>query len=437
MLIEFSVGNYLSFKDTVTFSMVASEEAAKDENLNKNNVFKVDEGLSLLKSAAIYGANASGKSNLIKAVDFMQSFVINSSKGTQITDKIDVEEFKLSATTVGLPSFFEIVFFLEKKIYRYGFQVDKNRVISEWLFYTPKALERNLFERKFNKFKVTKTFKEGQELTEKTRINALFLSVASQFNGKISTKILFWFNNLKIISGLHSNIMYRKDAVDYFINNQYQPNIINLIKKLDLGINDIKIETSKTIERIEKDFPLLRELPDEGKLNFIRSLSGRTDAEVLKTIHKIYDENGNPVSQEIFDLDKNESEGTKKLFAFAGMILDALKKRRVLFIDELDARLHPLMTREIVNLFNSKETNFNNAQLIFTTHDINLLSHKFFRRDQIWFAEKNRQEATDLYSLVEFKLSDEADNSFKSDYIKGKYGGIPFIGNLRQILGNI
>lgn len=237
MLIEFSVGNYLSFKDTVTFSMVASEVEAKNEKLNENNVFKVNEELSLLKSAAIYGANASGKSNLIKALEFMQNFVINSSKGTQITDQIDVEEFRLSTTTVGKPSFFQIVFYLEKKTYRYGFEVDKTQVVSEWLFQTPKISERKLFERKLNKFKVTKTFNEGEGLTEKTRKNALFLSVASQFNGKISKKILFWFNNLYIISGLYSNMMYRKNAVEYFKDNDYQPYIIKLIKKLDLGIN--------------------------------------------------------------------------------------------------------------------------------------------------------------------------------------------------------
>ncbi|WP_013322870.1 AAA family ATPase [Gloeothece verrucosa] len=434
MLIEFSVGNYLSFKDTVTLSMVASEVAAKNEKLNENNVFKVDDELSLLKSAAIYGANASGKSNLIKALKFMQNFVINSSRGTQITDPIDVEEFRLSTTTVGKPSFFQIVFYLEEKIYRYGFEVDKNQVISEWLFQTPKIAERKLFERKLNKFKVTKTFNEGEGLTEKTRKNALFLSVASQFNGKISNKILFWFNNIHIISGLHSNRMYRKDAVEYFKDNEYQPHIIKLIKKLDLGINDIKLETIKTIE---KDFPLWRELPDEENYSLLRRLLVANEADVFKTIHKIYDENGNAVSRAIFDMDKNESEGTQKIFAFAGIILDGLKKRKILFIDELDARLHPLMTREIITLFNSNETNFNNAQLIFITHDINLLSCKFFRKEQIWFTEKNKKEATDLYSLVEFNINDEAQNSLKSDYIKGRYGAIPFIGDLVQIIGDV
>lgn len=126
-----------------------------------------------------------------------------------------------------------------------------------------------------------------------------------------------------------------------------------------------------------------------------------------------------------------------KIICFCWNISRCLKNGKVLWIDELDARLHPIMTRTIVNLFNSNETNHNNAQLIFITHDINLLSHELFRRDQIWFAEKNRQEATDLYSLVEFKISDEAETSLENDYIKGRYGAIPFIGNLHQILGDL
>lgn len=303
MLIEFSVGNYLSFKDKVTFSMVASEVVAKNEKLNENNVFKVDDELSLLKSAAIYGANASGKSNLIKALEFMQNFVINSSKATQITDKIDVEEFRLSTTTVGQPSFFEIVFYLEGTIYKYGFEVDQTQVVSEWLFHTPKVSERKLFERKNSKFKVTKTFQEGEELTEKTRKNALFLSVASQFNGRISTKILYWFSHLKIISGLRSNLMYRKDAVEYFKNSQYQLDMINLIKKLDLGINDIKIEP----RRIKAE-ELASNLSTEEVNNILKYLGQADD---IKTIHKKYDEKGIPISEEIFDFDENESEGTK------------------------------------------------------------------------------------------------------------------------------
>ncbi len=397
MLIEFTVGNYLSFKEPVTLSMTATDERAKFEKLNENNVFKIDDELSLLKSAAVYGANASGKSNFVKAMGFMRWFIVNSSKNTQIGESIDVEEFRLSTETEGKPSFFEIVFILEGRIYRYGFEVDKKRVISEWLFHVPKVKESKLFNRNGNEIEMTNIFKEGNLIADKTRSNALFLSVNAQFNGKISTKILGWFeSNFKVIFGLHTDA-YRPIAIQYF--SKYKNKILKLIQKLDLGIDDIKLV--------------------EGN---------------LITFHKKYDREGNVVSPAILDFDENESEGTKKLFDLAVPILDTLKNGEVLVIDELDARLHPLMTRTIIDLFNSNDTNPHNAQLIFMTHDTNLLNKIVFRRDQIWFVEKNEEGVSDLYSLVEFKVDN--DSNFEDDYIKGKYGAIPFIGNFIQLFGD-
>jgi hypothetical protein len=132
-------------------------------------------------------------------------------------------------------------------------------------------------------------------------------------------------------------------------------------------------------------------------------------------------------------MDEHESEGTQKLFAMAGPLVDTLENGRILVIDELDARLHPLITREIISLFNSNQTNPHNAQLIFMTHDTNILSHKFFRRDQIWFAEKDKFGATHLYSLAEYKIRNDA--SFENDYIQGRYGAVPFIGDLSHLIG--
>ncbi|MFY7806030.1 MAG: AAA family ATPase [Limnoraphis robusta] len=421
MLIEFSVGNYLSFKDKVTFSMVASKVTAKYKELDENNIIQVDDELSLLKSAAVYGANASGKSNLVKALNFMQWFVLNSSRETQITDLINVENFKLSTETAEQPSCFEIVFLEDHKIYRYGFEVNQKRVLSEWLFYVPKVKEFRLFERKEDRVKIARRFKEGDDIISKTRNNALFLSVVAQFNGEISKNILLFFaRKLNVISGLHGNI-YRNYTIEYFKTNS--SDIINLIKKLDLGIDDISIKTRKVLPED------LLEIPEEFRTLLI---SKKLQADDIYTTHKKYNAEGEVISLEQFDLDKNESEGTKKLFAFAGPILETLRKGEVIVIDELDARLHPLITRTIIDLFNSNETNINNAQLIFMTHDTNLLSDKIFRRDQIWFTEKDRQGATDLYSLVEYKIENDA--SFESDYIKGRYGAIPFIGDLSQVI---
>ncbi len=426
MLIEFSVGNYRSFKEQVTFSMVAANLVAKDKKLDENNVFEVDDDLKLLKSAAIYGANASGKSNLTKALGFMRWFMINSSKETQSTEKIGVERFKLSTETEDKPSFFEIVFLINGKRYRYGFEATRDKVVSEWLFYVPKSRETKLFERKLDNITVSKTYK-ADGIQQKTRHNALFLSVSAQFNVKIAEEILDWLTNkVKIVSGLDDR-GYRGYTVSCLMNNDNKDKILQLLKKLDLGFGDVKVEESEfTIDSLPS------ELPDEIK-NFILTNVGRKGISVsVQTMHQKFDGKGNPVSTDMFDLDAQESEGTQKVFALAGPLVDALKNGKVLIIDEFDARIHPLISRAIVELFNSNETNPSNAQLIFMTHDTNLLSNKLFRRDQIWFVEKNRYGATDLYSLAEYKVRNDA--SFESDYIKGRYGAIPYIGNLNHLI---
>lgn len=408
MLIGFSVGNYKSFKETVTLSMVASSIMEDDRELDENNVFEINHKLKLLKSAAIYGANASGKSNLIAAVNFMKWFVLNSSKETQVSEAIDIEAFRLSTETEKEPSFFEIVFLLEGKNFRYGFEINSEQVVAEWLFQSDENSETMLFEREFDNF-ILDNFPEGQGISDKTRSNALFLSVVAQFNGKLSGKILLWFSKtLQLISGLQDR-QYRKETLQSFEDDRHRHDIIEFIKKLDLGIADIQITNQKALY---------------GKIK-----------PTVKTVHQKYDADGKQTDIEIFDIEKHESEGTNKLFALAGLLLDTLRTGKILFIDELDARLHPLITRELICLFNSNETNPHNAQLIFTTHDTNLLSSKAFRRDQIWFTEKDNKGATDLYSLVEYKVGKDA--SFERDYIIGKYGAIPFVGNFKELLGEL
>ena len=420
MLIGFSVGNYKSFKETVTLSMVASSITEEEKELDENNVFEINHKLNLLKSAAIYGANASGKSNLIAAINFMKWFVLNSSKETQVSEAIDIEAFRLSTETEKEPSFFEIVFLLEGKTFRYGFEVNAREVVSEWLFQADDSEEQMLFERDFDNY-ILDNFPEGQGISDKTRSNALFLSVVAQFNGKVSGKILLWFSKtLQLISGLQDT-QYRKETLESFENESHRHDIIEFIKKLDLGITDIQI-TNKPLPIVSQKTAMFGFPYSEIK-------------PAVKTVHRKYDAEGKQSAIELFDIDKYESEGTNKLFALVGLLLDTLRTGKILFIDELDARLHPLITRELICLFNSNETNPHNAQLIFTTHDTNLLSSKTFRKDQIWFTEKDNKGATDLYSLVEYKVGKDA--SFERDYIIGKYGAIPFVGNFKELLGEL
>jgi uncharacterized protein len=423
MLIEFSVGNYRSFKEKVTFSMVAANLVSQDKDLDTNNVFAVDKELSLVKSAAIYGANASGKSNLAKALQFMKWFMVNSSKETQSTEAIGVERFRLSTETDNQPSFFEIVFLLDGQQHRYGFTADREKVVSEWLYYVPKTRETKLFDRQVDKFDIAKVYK-AEGIASKTRDNALFLSVSAQFNVSKSESILHWLIlHLNLISGL-DDTKFLNDTIQNLFRTDIYNDAIKLIDRFDLSItsvsqkqNDADLELKNAINS-GKD---RKEILEIMRGSFHMLMSDR----IIETRHQKFNSDKEVISSEPFDLSTDESAGTQKLFALASFLVDTLNYGRVLIIDEFDARLHPLMSRSIVELFNSNKTNPHNAQLIVMTHDTNLLSNKIFRRDQIWFTEKDRYGATALYSLAEYKVRNDA--SFGSDYIKGKYGAIPYI----------
>jgi len=435
MLIEFSVGNYRSFKEKVTFSMVAANLVAKDKKLDENNVFAVNKDLKLLKSAAIYGANASGKSNLAKALVFMKKFMIDSSRETQSVDKIKVEPFRLSTETEKEPSFFELVFRVDNVQYRYGFEANQERVTSEWLFYVPKLRETKLFERKLNTISISKQYK-AEGLQDKTRNNSLFLSVSAQFNVGIAEKILAWLSHTLNLVSVSLDDVYMGYTTNCLADDQNRTEIIQLIKNLDLGISEINIKSiDLTMDYIDSIIPF--QTPDiikEGMTkvweDVIKKANGKET--FVTTLHKKFDASGNYQSMEKFNLERHESEGTQKLFVLAGYLVTALKERKILVIDELESQLHPLISQAIVKLFNSNETNANNAQLIFMTHDTNLLSNKLFRRDQIWFTEKNHYGATALYSLAEYNIRNDA--SFESDYIKGRYGAIPYLGDLSNLV---
>jgi AAA15 family ATPase/GTPase len=421
MLVKFTVANFRSFQDAMTLSMVAANLVAKDKTVDTSNLIKTDSEISLLKTAVIYGANASGKSNLLKALLFMKSFMVNSSKESQSTDKIGVEPFKLGLYGETSPSHFELVFIMDGIRYRYGFEADRNRVSAEWLYYVPSSRETSVFSRKDNVIAVSKKF-DAEGIDKRTRNNALYLSVCAQFNVPLAEKILAWVSDkLNVLSGLHDH-HYRNYTAGSCDTDANRLRISSLIKALDTGISGITVERNTLgIDSLPSA------MPEELKKLITRGSDSFTQVSV-KTTHKKYGNDGSFVGEEEFDMDENESDGTQKLFTLAGPLLHALKEGEVLLIDELDSRLHPLVTLAIIRLFSEVESNSKNAQLIFVTHDTNLLDKSLFRRDQIWFTEKNRYGATSLYSLAEFKIRNDA--SFGSDYIKGKYGAIPFIGSL-------
>lgn len=427
MLIEFTVGNFRSFRDPQTLSLVAAPIKSKDPQLDKDTVINVVSNPNLLTSAAIYGANASGKSNLVQALAFMKRFVIHSPKETKATGGIRVEPFRLHAASVNQPSYFEIVFIEDGKRYRYGFEVTKERVLSEWLYFVPSIREARLFEREGDEITVGDYFKEGRDLELHTRPNALFLSVVAQFNGKKAQNLVAWFRRLGIISGVEDLGMMPFTLMQ-LMEGEYSQAIRDLICRLDLGIGDVQVE-----KRVVSSKPNLPDdMPEEIRQAFLTIMNASDTEYLINTVHTKYDNDGNPVGQELLELDEHESEGTQKLFAMSGPLLDTLQDGDILVVDELDARLHPLITREIISLFNNKETNPNGAQLIFNTQDTNLLDNHLFRRDQIWFVEKDQQGASHLYSLAEFKVRNDKD--YERGYIQGRYGAVPYLSHIKTIV---
>jgi uncharacterized protein len=420
MLVEFTVGNFLSFKDKKTLSL----SAASISDFKETNVIETDR-YNLLKGAVIYGANASGKSNFMKAMSTMRWLVLDSVEQSSAAE-IDVTPFLLNTATEKLPTHFEMVFLLDDIRYRYGFEVNTTAVRAEWLFEAKKNQEKLLFAREGDAIEVEKAFAEGKGLESKTRDNALFLSVVDQFNGQTARSIIKWFNNFITISGL-SHEEYKVVTFEMLKTTKQKDKLLQFYKSLDLGFQDIKTE-KKLFD--PKELPT--DMPEQVVKQLVSDLEGAYKIEV-GTLHKKFDKKNKAVGLVEFDMRSQESAGTNKIFNISGPVFDVLTNGGVLAIDEMDASLHPLLTLAITRLFNSSDVNAKNAQLIFTTHDTNLFAYSQYRRDQIYFVEKDNYEASDLYSLIEYKEEGKTirkDRSFAKDYIEGRYGAIPFIGNL-------
>lgn len=420
MLVQFTVKNYKTFREQAVLSLVASGYDKKTHE--EDNVFQ-EKSIRLLRSVVVYGANASGKSKLIEALAFMKKIVYGSASDSQKGQIIPVESFLLNQETENKPSEFEIIFISENVQYRYGFEVTKEKVISEWLYRKEKVKEVEVFYREENKAEFHNTlFSNGAFIWNKSMVrdNALLLSVAAQFNDDIANKVVQYFSNeIKIISGIQEE-GFEGFTIEKIDSDKGKNEILKMLKAADIGIEDLKVET------IDKE-NLPKDMPDELKKIFLTgNLKIYSDSSVF-TFHKKFDKQQKQIGNAFFSLEE-ESAGTKKYLALSGPILDVLKNGYTLVVDELDSKLHPNLVEEIVQLFNSKEINIKNAQLIFNTHNTNLLTSRLFRRDQIWFTEKNEYGEASLYSLTDFKTDKvRKTDAFESNYIRGKYGAVPFL----------
>lgn len=420
MIIEFSVKNYRSIKDLQTLSLIAAPIKSKNQGLDTNNLIQVSEKLSLLKSVAIYGANGSGKSNLVKALITMFTFIEKSFQDDEVGKRI-FEPFAFDKYSLQEATFFQLIFICDQVKYRYGFEVLQNIVVSEWLFGTPGKKEVYFFTREGSKIQINEDkFEEGKGLVDKTSSNNLFLNVCKAFNGKVSKQIFDYFRFRIGISAGVNDTAFRESTLTMMKDSVIKQQIISLLNEADFGIQDI------SNKRITSD-----ELSN-GSTGELRKKVANETWEFLLSKRPVFNENGEIVGSRELLMDSQESDGTLKFFNYSGAILDALNDGGALFLDEFDARLHPLLTKKIVEMFNSPIINKNGAQLVFVTHDTNLLDNSLLRRDQIYFTEKNKLSETVFYSLVDFK-GVRNDASYEKDYINGKYGAIPFLGNFEKL----
>ena len=426
MLWQFTVKNYKTFKDKATLSLIASSYDKKTREAE--NIY-LDEVLNkrILKSAVVYGANASGKSTLVNAIAFMRLFVLRSSKGQQ-GDSIEVDPFRLNVATENKPSEFEVIFSFNHVLYRYGYEATQEEIISEWLYYKPKTKEVELFYRDGDQIDFHESlFSKGKMVATQglVRKNALLVSVAAQFNEEQATAVINWFRNLRVISTLREYYSQRF-TINRTKKTDDKQKLLTLLKDADFGIQDIEVELM-TEDTIPSHYP------PSLRTKLIADLKeGNTERvnDILLS-HRKYGKGNEYVHNVPFSLDKDESSGTQKYFNLLGPILDVLENGQVLVVDELDAQLHPNLLCRIISLFHSTEMNHKNAQLIFNTHDTNLLDSGLFRRDQIWFTDKDKYGAAKLYSLADFSSEEVRKNeAFEKNYIKGKYGAVPYFGSI-------
>ena len=418
MLIEFQVTNFRSIKETQTLSLVAG--AAKE--FMRENTFEPGlPGFSrLLRSAVVYGANAAGKTNLLRALQFMQGLVLNSA-AFQEGVRIAHAPFKLSKVTTNRPSEFEVVFADNGVRYEYGFAVDAERIHKEWLIAYPHGRPQNWFERTYHAKKKeyewqfsTKLKGSSRVWRDATRGNALFLSTAIQLNSEQLRPVFQWFQKKLVVIGMGGSQFNLSLTLQLLEQPNGKQKLLNFIHAADLGIDDLLLQKESMTPVVVAEANLVREpLPASPVPTLMRVMSyHRTDT-------------GEPVPLDLGD----ESNGTRILFQSAGAWLNVLRNGEVLIYDELDTSLHPLMTRFLIRLFHSQSTNQKNAQLVFATHDTSLLDSDLFRRDQVWFVEKDKKSASRVYPLSDF--SPRKDEALERGYLRGRYGALPFIGELK------
>lgn len=396
MLIEFRVSNFRSLRDEQVLSLVAS----KDKSLASTHTVSTGVGAApaLLRSAAIYGPNAGGKSNLIKALQYMRGVVVESATIAP-NQPFSVQPFRLDAAFAGMPTEFEVTFLIDGVRYQYGFAMNAERILSEHLLVYKAFKPQHWFTRRHDPATGRDVYDFGPALKGQksvwesaTRPNALFLSMAVQLNSEQLAPVFDWFARQLVVFNEHAMLNPRV-TLQMLRDPAAKRSICAFLNAADISIADIDVVTRKD---------------HQDELRFTHTTSK---------------------GAAVFGITE-ESSGTRNLLFMIGPILDIVRNGLTLVVDELDTSLHTLLVRRIIQLFHDTDLNRRGAQLVFTTHDTSLLdAHDLFRRDQVWFVEKDRDQASRLYSLTEF--SPRKGEALERGYLMGRYGGLPILGELQ------
>ncbi|MFC1452817.1 ATP/GTP-binding protein [Verrucomicrobiota bacterium] len=423
MLIEFKVENFRSFRESQTLSLISSNY---EKSLPGNVIDRQLPGLAsarYLRGAAVYGGNASGKSNLLEAIQFMAGFVRNSATRLKPEDKTGAQPFLLDQDSRTRPSRFEVTFVISGVRYQYGFALTDERVTDEFLVAYPNGLAQRWFDRTYDQEDQTYVwsnsaahFRLDKALRDKTRANGLFLSVGPQFNNEQLAAVYNWFAqelrflNLGGDAGLSP--VYTASVVEK--SGEGLPRIMRLLQSADFGV------TGAAAER--KEIPMKQFTPEVLPQLDLAQFDKDGQTVSFYDVKVQHHAAGMPDQ----DLDfAQESAGTRRLFALAGPWIDILESGYTVFVDELETSLHPILVRAFLQLLFCEQNNPNGAQVIFTTHNPILLDNTLLRRDQVWFTEKGKDGATHLYPLTDYKP--RKGESLAKGYLSGRYGAIPFL----------
>lgn len=428
MLIEFKFGNYRSFRDEAVLSMEATGLSTfKNSLITYKNT-------KLLPSVVIYGKNGGGKSNVIRAFWLAVQFIRNAQRTQHEKASIPVKPFLLNDTSVNEPTSFEFTYVLDEVKYTYGFAATKNCVVREYLYHAPKGQKSMVFEREYQTF----TFRENAEkrkrqlISETVAPNQLYFAIACTMNEKACIAAMKWFREYLFFSRDYTDIPHQ--LLEYSEDTNMLNAISNYAKMADLGIKDMKFEIKST--ELDESLTFPEEMPEGIKAaltTFMQALSDAPNSSETKlmmgevdatSFHKGIDSDG---TERLYPLKlSDESDGTRKLMAMAPGVERVLACGGVLLVDELEKEMHPMLFELIVSKFQSKTSNPNNAQLIFTTHNTELLNMEMIRKDQIYFADKSRKDgSSSLYSISEFATP--TTENVRKGYLMGKYGATPDI----------